>query len=133
VPTATAEPISLYLELEPGQTADLEVVARAALAFAAAIREAAFVLDPSLEISLGFESGTEGSLSLNSIIRSIKNNTKLDPATIKTLIIMVIFWFSTDIRQWTVQEGLKSVQNRPAKNTIGSRDQQNRGITSETA
>lgn len=37
-------PISLYLELEPQATADLEAVARATLSFAAAVKELAYVL-----------------------------------------------------------------------------------------
>jgi hypothetical protein len=37
-------PISLYLELEPETAADLEVVARATLAFSAAVKELAYVL-----------------------------------------------------------------------------------------
>ena len=52
-------PISLYLELVPDQKADLEVVARAALAFDAAIKELAYIIDPGMEIKVELESGTE--------------------------------------------------------------------------
>lgn len=58
-----AQPINLYLDIEPGQVADIEVVARAALAFSKTIKEVVFVLDPSLEIRVEIASGTPGSLS----------------------------------------------------------------------
>lgn len=62
-------PVSLYLELEDGRVADLEIVSRAAIAFSQAVKELAFQLDPSVEIRIEFASGTPGSLSLNSLIR----------------------------------------------------------------
>jgi hypothetical protein len=40
------QPISLYIDLEDGRKADLEVIARAAEAFVDAVREIAFVLAP---------------------------------------------------------------------------------------
>ncbi|MDB5695099.1 MAG: hypothetical protein JWN21_642, partial [Sphingomonas bacterium] len=43
-------PISLYIDLEEGELADLEIVSRAAIAWAEAIREAAFILDPTVEV-----------------------------------------------------------------------------------
>lgn len=67
-----ATPISLYLDLEEGQKADLEVVARASLAFAATIRQVAAILDPSIEVRIEFASGTPGSLSVNSLIRAVR-------------------------------------------------------------
>ena len=54
------ETISLYLELEPGKKADFEVVGRAAAAFAEAVKEIAYLLEPGLEIKLEFDSGKEG-------------------------------------------------------------------------
>ncbi|WP_085032244.1 hypothetical protein [Ensifer aridi] len=63
--------VCLYLALKDGQKADLEVVAKAALAFDAAVKEIAYVLDPAVVIRVELESGTEGSLSLNSIISSL--------------------------------------------------------------
>lgn len=84
--------LNLYLDLEKGEFADLEVVARASLAFAAAIREISYIVDPSLTIKLEFESGTEGSLSLNSIVRFIHRQVP-DPVTRKVIIGSIVLWF----------------------------------------
>ncbi len=65
----TVATVSLYLELEEGQVADMETVARAAIAFSQAIKSLAFQLDPAAEVRVELESGTEGSLSLNTLIR----------------------------------------------------------------
>jgi hypothetical protein len=99
------EPISLYLDLEPGSIADLEVVARASLAFASAVKEVAYILDPSMQVSLRFASGTEGSLSLNTIIGTIKEKAT-DPATLTAIGLVVLSWFGTDIRQYIVSHAL---------------------------
>lgn len=79
------ETVSLYLELKPGEKPDFEVVGRAAAAFAAAVKEIAYVLDPGMEVRLEFESGTEGSLSLNAILRELKT-----PAGRRTALLAVI-------------------------------------------
>lgn len=98
-------PISLYLELEPETVADLEVVARATLSFAAAVKEAAHILDPSMEVSLKLASSTPGSLSLNTIIKSLKEKSS-DPATLLIVALTILGWFGTDIRQYLVTQGL---------------------------
>lgn len=84
--------LNLYLELEPGEFADLEVVARASLAFASAAREIAYIVDPSAPIKLELESGTEGSLSLNSVIRFIRDQVS-DPITRRVIIATLLAWF----------------------------------------
>jgi hypothetical protein len=74
VPTALSdgiEPFSLYLELEEGRLLDIEVAAKIALALGAAIREAAFIIDPSIDIKIELVSGTEGSFSFNTFIKSL--------------------------------------------------------------
>jgi hypothetical protein len=103
------QPVSLYLDLVPGQKADLEVVARAALAFSAAIKEAAFIIDPGIEISIELESGTPGSLSLNTIIRKIKETAKPDKTTLTALGLTVLYWFAADIRTYGVIESLNHI------------------------
>jgi hypothetical protein len=103
-----SEAISLYLELEPGQKADLEVVARASLAFDAAIKELAYILDPSLEVRLELASGTEGSLSLNSLIREIKYRVS-DGTTLKALAFTALVWFGNDLRTYGVIETLNHI------------------------
>ena len=102
------EPVSLYLDLEPGQRADLEVVARTSLAFAAALKELAYVLDPSIEVRVELQSGTEGSLSLNSIIRVVRRTTS-KPISLKALAATVLIWFANDIRTYGVIETLNHV------------------------
>ncbi len=87
-----AEPISLYLDLEPGEVADIEVVARTSLAFAVALRDLAYVIDPSIELKIGLSSGTEGSLSLNSILRNLKDS-KGEELTLKAIAGVVVIWF----------------------------------------
>ncbi len=67
-------PISVYLDLEAGRVADMEVVARAALAFSAAVKDLAYVIDPGLDLRIELQSGTEGSLNLNTILRNLKDH-----------------------------------------------------------
>jgi len=93
--------LSLYLELEEGQNADLVVIARTSLAFAEAVREIAYIIDPSLEITIDFASGTPGSLSLNTIIKNIKK-TKVPNATLKTIAFVVLGWLGNDLRAYGV-------------------------------
>jgi hypothetical protein len=57
-----AESITLYLGLKKGEKADFKIVGLAAAAFAEAVKEIAFILEPGLQVKLEFESGLEGSL-----------------------------------------------------------------------
>lgn len=66
-------PLSFYLDLEPGSVADLEVVARAALAWVSAIKEAAYIVDPSIEISVELLDGERSSLRLNTLLKVLDN------------------------------------------------------------
>ena len=84
--------LSLYLDLKKDELADLEIVARASLAFAATVREVAFIVDPNVHVRLEIESGTEGSLSLNSVVRFATKHVP-DPVTRKVIIWSVIMWF----------------------------------------
>lgn len=87
--------INLYLDLEPGELADLEVVAKASLAFAGAVREIAYVLDPSLVVKLEIESGTSGSLSINSVMRFVRQAIP-DPVTRKVILVSLTLWFAKE-------------------------------------
>ncbi len=87
--------INLYLDLVEGEFADLEVVAKASLAFAAAVREISYIIDPSLTVKLELESGTEGSLSLNSIIHFIRGQVA-DPVTRKIIVLGILAWFAQE-------------------------------------
>jgi hypothetical protein len=66
------ETITLYLGLKEGEKAEFEIVGRAAAAFAEAVKEISYVLEPGLDVRLEFDSGTEGSLKLKAIIRSLR-------------------------------------------------------------
>jgi hypothetical protein len=65
------ETVTLYLGLKEGQKADFEVVGLSAAAFAEAVKEISYILEPGLEVRLEFDSGTEGSLKLKAIIKSL--------------------------------------------------------------
>jgi len=87
--------LNLYIDLEEGKLADLEVVAKSSLSFADVVKEIAYVVDPSLEIRLEFESGTEGSLSVNSVVKFVRQQV-YDPVVRKTVIVAVLFWFAKE-------------------------------------
>lgn len=88
--------VSLYLDLEPGKKPDLEIVARAALAYVEAIKETGFILNPGMDVSVEFVSGTEGSLSLNTILRSVRP----DPVALKAVALIILGWFASDLRTY---------------------------------
>lgn len=94
------QPIALYLDLKAGEDPDLEVVARASISFVAAIREMAFVLDPSLEVRVGLESSTEGSLSLNSILKAVRGKPK--KATLVALMIAAAIWMGKELSSYAI-------------------------------
>jgi hypothetical protein len=96
------------LDLQPGEKADLEVVARAAIAFSEAVKEVAFFLDPSLEIRVELESGSEGSLSLNSIIKSIKTADGKD-ITLAAIGGVVLIWFGNHVLDWGFEKVMDAV------------------------
>jgi hypothetical protein len=70
------------------------VVARAALAITAAIQDLAYVIDPSLDIRIELASGTEGSLSLNAILRNLKDH-KGQSLTLGAVAIVIMSWLGT--------------------------------------
>ncbi|NVN88612.1 MAG: hypothetical protein HXX15_21240 [Rhodopseudomonas sp.] len=59
--------ISLYFKLKPDQTADLEIVANAALEWLYAVRAAASELEPGAQVRIGLIDADEGSLRLNAV------------------------------------------------------------------
>lgn len=99
------ETISLYLDLKPGHKADFEVVGRTTSAFAEAVKEIAFIIDPGLDIKLEFDSGTEGSLSLNAILKDARDTPE---GRIGLLVVMltVAGWFVGDLRNYGVSKFL---------------------------
>ena len=89
-------PLSVYLDLEDGQVADLEVVARASLAFAAAVKDVAYIVDPTLDIRIELASGSEGSLSLNSILRNLKDH-KGEAITLGAVAFIILNWLGGNL------------------------------------
>ena len=72
-------PSSLYFDVAQGQLADLEVVARTSIAWAALVKEVAFVLDPSAEIQVQFVTSTPGSAFVNNLTTAVKKAAKENP------------------------------------------------------
>jgi hypothetical protein len=101
--TVMSETLSLYLDLEAGRTADLEVVARAAIAFSEAVRELAYVLDPTLELRVELASGTPGSLSLDTVLRAVKG---ADPQKVKAVVWAVMAYFAVKTSDYAIEKVL---------------------------
>lgn len=98
---------SLYLDLEPGETASLEVIAKTSLAFVEAVRELAFILDPSLEIEIALVSGTEGSLSLNALFKSKKVKDLFSTKALIAAMTVSFMWFGGHARDWVLEKVLE--------------------------
>lgn len=111
-------PISLYIKLAPGTVADLDVVARTALAFSAAVREMAATVDPMSEVRIELASGTEGSLSLNSIIRRIKGAVP-SRAQLKVVVLAVLVWMGEHGGEWAYDKVLDALKGEHAEVTKG--------------
>lgn len=103
-------PISLYIDLFDDQVADLEVVARASLAFSKAIKEVAFIVDPSIEVRVELASGTEGSLSLNSLIRLVRGNA--NPAALKKVALAILFYFALESRDFVFDKAMEALTGK---------------------
>jgi hypothetical protein len=95
------ETITLYFGLKEGQRADFEVVGLSAAAFAEAVKEIAFILEPGLEVRLEFDSGTEGSLKLKAIIKSLKT-PKSRQAALVSIIATIGLTLINDVRGYGV-------------------------------
>jgi hypothetical protein len=113
--------ISLYLDLRKGYRADLEVTAKGALAFAEMVRELTRNIEPGLEVQLDLQSGTEGSLYLNIIVRFVKKALDVDKLSISTLIGAAVIALLVDVRSWGVGEvmnWLKGPEAPPVAKTL---------------
>jgi hypothetical protein len=96
--------ISLYLDLRKGYRADLEVAAKGVLAFAEMVRELNRNIEPGLEVQLDLQSGTEGSLRLNIIVRFAKKALGVDKLSLSTLIGATVIALLVDVRSWGIGE-----------------------------
>src|SRR5690606_4420511 len=68
--------LSLYFKLKPGEKADLEVVATAALAWAEGVRAAARAVDPGCDVHIKLIDAEEGSLRFNTLIEWLENTVE---------------------------------------------------------
>jgi hypothetical protein len=112
------ETISLYIGLEPGARADFEVVGRAAAAFADVVKEIAYNLEPGLEVKLEFDSGTEGSLSLNAILKSPSDKR----AALIAIAMVVGGWFVQDLRTYGVGKFMDAYLMPEQKKALSDED-----------
>jgi len=101
-------PVTFYIDLEPGELADIEVVARSSLAFASAVREIAYIIDPSAELRITLASGTEGSLTLNSFVEFAKKGRSKAKKALWAAVIVCAASFAQDLRAALVERLLKS-------------------------
>lgn len=65
------QPFSIYLKLEDGKRADFEVVAKSSLALISALRDLVDFADPMLDLKVTIQNGEEGSLRLNTFIKTL--------------------------------------------------------------
>ena len=113
-PSASAEaPLSLYIALEDGKDADLEVVSRAALAWADAIRQIAVHIDPTIQVEIKLHSGSEGSLSLNSIVRALQSGMPTKIA-LRAAVAAAAWWFTEKGLEYTFTEVLDYLRSEDA-------------------
>ena len=96
-----AKSITLYLGLKKGEKADFEVVGLAAAAFAESVKEIAFILEPGLQVKLEFESGLEGSLKLEAVLKSLKT-TDGRRGVLVGIVSAVGLMLINDLRQYGV-------------------------------
>jgi hypothetical protein len=106
--TSAGEPISLYFQLKPGEKADLEVVAAAAIAWVQTLRATARAIDPDADIRVELVDADESSLILNAVLAWFENHVerrleRLDrggqklPRTKKLAMALTAFVFVTGI------------------------------------
>ncbi len=127
------ETFSLYVDLEPGTKADLEAISRSALAFADAVRELAFIIDPSLDIRIEFVSGTEGSFSLNTWLRSLKPKDILSRKNLIAVAIVAASWFGSHARDWGYEKFLEHISGMDSASHLTEDEKRQIGETAAAA
>lgn len=104
----SSQTLSLYLDLEPGRVADIDTVARAALAYSQAVYDIAYILDPSLDVRVELISGSQSSLSLNSRLRSLKDAAS-SPETLRAIALGLTIWFVGRTSEWTFNTAMDAL------------------------
>lgn len=101
-------PLSLYIDLDERTKGDLEVISRAAIAWSKMIKEAAFIIDPALEIRVELVSGTEGSINLNSLIRAVRDLAG-DRRRLTALALGIASYFAGQAGGWVTGKGYDGI------------------------
>ncbi len=111
-----AASFSLYLDLDSGTKPDIENVARAAIALSRAIKEVGLILDPQVALRVELVSGTEGSLSIDAVLRVVQNLMASSESaktsellTLKAAIILIACWFGMQTLQYTYEQVLDAI------------------------
>lgn len=86
------EALNLYIEVESGKIPRLETVAKSSLGFIAALKEAAYIVDPSLNLEIGIISSTQGSLSVNSVLKSLGKPDNFQRKSLYALALTAMLW-----------------------------------------
>lgn len=107
-----AQQISLYLDLESGSKVDIEVAARMALAWSSAIKEVGAHIAPDAILEIKLESGSEGSLSLNGLVKAAQRN--LDPITLKVIVVTGVLFILKEGAAWGLGEVLDWMRGEDA-------------------
>ena len=113
-------PLSLYIDIEKGKVADLEVVARTALAWDALTKEIFYIADPALDVRVEIVNGTKGSVSLNTIIKAISKVAEKNPKRAGVIIGLLAIFASSPAEHfsdhfWTEVYELLGHKDEPAE------------------
>lgn len=88
--------VNLYIDLKENAKVDLATAARAALAFDAALKELASAINPMVNVRVELESGTVGSLSLNSLLSAVG----LEKKELKAVALAAATFFMLESATW---------------------------------
>ena len=89
--TELYKPISLYFDIEKGQHADLEVVAKAAIEWVTIIRQLGEIVAPGVEFDIELVETEDGSLWLSNLLKALKEG---DRKAIGAIIWAVLIFFA---------------------------------------
>ena len=120
--------LSLYLDLEDGVAPDFDVALKAALAWSAAIKEIAYVVDPTVLIRIEFEGTYEGSLGFNAKLRAVAargrdaaagiGRAASDPVVIRTAIVSATIWAMMNLAEYTFSRVMDHLTGADAPSAV---------------
>jgi hypothetical protein len=96
-------------------------VGRTSAAFAELVKEVAFIIAPDVDVSLGFESGTEGSLKLNAWLKGA-TTTPGGRVGLLAIIVIVAGWLTGDLRQYGFNKFLDHYFAPEQRNQLSDED-----------